>query len=510
MYNNQKRTGAILNYVNIILSSLTAILFTPIILKYMGKQEYGLYSIVASIVAYFSVLDFGFGNAMVRYASRAKALEDESESKNINSIFFVLYIIMGIIAAIIGIIIYKKFDMIFTNSLSLEEIIKARKIMLVLVLNIVLTFPLSVFSSYVMASEKFIFPRVICAIRLIIYPLIMYPLLVFGYKAFAMVLVLTSLNIFSLLLNVYYCFAKLKMKMTLKIKKINFSLTKEIFSYSFFVFLNLIVDSVFNNTDQVILGIVCGTSVVAIYAVANQIKILYSNMSTAISGVFLPSLSKIIALGNKNNEASNIFIKVSKLQMYLLLLILSGLYIFGTNFIQLWVGAEFKDSYAIVLWLIGINIIPLSQNIGISVLQAMNKHRFRAAVYIIIAIINVVISIPLAKMYGGRGAAIGSAIATLLGQVIVMNIYYYRVAKLDIPKYWHNLMKISIPVIITAALIKKLLSLYSFSWMTLMLAVLIYSIIYVVYIWVVHTDMYERGLVIDIINKVKFKGRKNI
>lgn len=508
--NNQKRTGAILNYVNIILSTVTALLFTPIILKYMGKQEYGLYSIVASIVAYFSVLDFGFGNAMVRYASRAKALKNDSESKNINSIFFVLYLVMGVITAIIGIIIYRKFDTIFASSLSLEEIIKARRIMVVLVINIILTFPLSVFSSYVTASEKFIFPRVVNAIRLIIYPLIMYPLLISGYKSLAMVIVLTALNIFSLLLDVYYCFVKLKMKMTLNIKKIDFGATKEIFSYSFFVFLNLIVDSVFNNTDQVILGIFCGTSVVAIYAVANQIKIVYNNLSTAISGVFLPSLSKIIALGNKNNETSKIFIKVSRLQIYLLLLILSGFYIFGMNFLNLWVGDGYTDSYYIVLWLISFSIVPLSQNIGISVLQAMNKHRFRSVVYIIIAIVNVIISIPLAKIYSGIGAAIGSAIATLLGQVIVMNIYYYRVAKLDIPKYWHNLMKISIPVIITAALIKKLLSLYSFSWMTLMLAVLIYSIIYVVYIWVVHTDMYERGLVIDIINKVKFKGRKNI
>ena len=48
-------------------------------------------------------------------------------------------------------------------------------------------------------------------------------------------------------------------------------------------------------------------------------------------------------------------------------------------------------------------IVPLSQNIGISIIQAMNKHKFRSIVYLAIAILNIIISIPLAKQYAGIG-----------------------------------------------------------------------------------------------------------
>ena len=66
--------------------------------------------------------------------------------------------------------------------------------------------------------------------------------------------------------------------------------------------------------------------------------------------------------------------------------------------------------------------------------------------YIIIALINVAASIPLAMHYGGIGAAIGTAGANILGQVITMNIFYWKKIGLNIPQYWKNLLKFVLPV----------------------------------------------------------------
>lgn len=501
---NQRKSGAVLNYIALILNTLTAVLFTPIILKFIGQAEYGLYSMVSSVIAYFSVLDFGFGNAMIRYVSREKALKNKEEEKNINSLFLFLYLGIGIITAIAGAIVYSKIDMIFSNSLTILELEKARKMMIVLLLNVVLTFPLSIFSSYIASCEKFIFPRIVNITRMIVYPLIMYPLLLMGHKAVTLVIVVVGLNVVSMIINVYYAFAKLKMRLTFNIKKIDFSKTKEIFAYSFFVFLNLIVDTVFNNTDQVILGIVANTTAVSIYAIGNQIKTIYNSLSTSISGVFLPKLTKIISLGNKNNEVSDIFIKVSRIQLFLLTLILSGFIIFGRQFLNIWVGPDFQDSYWVVIWLIIFSTVPLSQNIGISVLQAMNKHKFRSVVYIVIAVLNVIISIPLARMYQGVGAAIGSAIATFLGQILIMNVYYKKVAKLDIITYWKNFIKIVFPILLISYGIKQIIP-YEIGIIKLIIYIGIYSIVYIAYTWFVHANNYEKDLVKGML---KIRGNK--
>ena len=92
-------------------------------LKCMGQSEYGLYSLVASLIAYLSVLDLGFGNAMVRYTSKA---DDEKEKSKINGLFLFLYIIIGAVAFLIGLIIVFNVNKIFAASLTSTEIEKSK------------------------------------------------------------------------------------------------------------------------------------------------------------------------------------------------------------------------------------------------------------------------------------------------------------------------------------------------------------------------------------------------
>ena len=486
----QIKFGAIITYISNISNIAITVILTPLIIRLVGQSEYGLYSLVSSLMAYFSVLDFGFGNAMIRYVSKFRT--QKKDDKNINSLFFIIYSIIGILTLIIGIIVYFNLSNIFGQSLTDVELQKANVMMLIFLIGTAISFPLSVFDSYVLANERFIFLKFINLLRILLYPVIIIPLLIVGYKAIAIVIVYTVLNLLMHITYALYSLIKLKMKLTLKIKNIDFSIFKEIIMYSFFVFLNIIVDTVFNNTDQVILGIVSGTTAVAIYSTANQIKNANNLFSTAISGLFLPRITKLLTLGKKE-EIDDVFINVSKIQLYIMLLVLSGFYIFGRKFITLWVGIDYIDAYYITLWLIGFSIVPLTQNLGISVLQAMNKHKFRAIMYIIIAIINIGISIPLAKVYQGVGVAIGSAIANLLGQCITMNIYYYKVAKLDIPTYWKNFIKICIPVFIFSIIITPIINYLCInSWIKLIISIAIYTMIYIIYIYIVHLNKEEK------------------
>lgn len=485
----QIKAGALITYISNACNIIISIVIIPIILKLVGQEEYGLYSLVYSIMGYFSVLDFGFGNAMIRYVSKYKA--EKKDDRSINSMFFIIYCIIGIITLLVGSIIYVNLENIFGSSLSDVELQKANIMMIIFLVGTAISFPLSVFDSYVLANEKFIFLKIVNLMRILLYPIMIIPLLLLGYKSITMVVVYTLLNLTMHIFYAIYSLTKLKMKITFNIKKIDFSIFKEVIIYSFFVFLNIIVDTVFNNTDQVILGIVSGTVAVSIYSVANQIKNANNAFSTAISGLFLPKITKLLA-NNEKSEVNNIFISVSKIQLYIMLLILSGFFIFGRAFISLWVGNEYMDAYYITLLLIGISIIPLTQNLGISVIQAMNKHKFRSVVYIFIALLNVAVSIPLAKMYGGIGAALGSALANLLGQCITMNIYYYKVAKLDIPTYWKNFIKVSFPVLVFALIIVQGVHHLQFSWIKLIAYIGIYVIIYLIYIFIFHLSKEEK------------------
>ena len=106
------------------------------------------------------------------------------------------------------------------------------------------------------------------------------------------------------------------------------------------------------------------------------------------------------------------------------MLLISGFILFGREFIALWAGKDYSIAYAIVLVLIIPAAIPNMQSIGVLIMQAMNKHQFRAILYLICAILNVCMSIPAGIKYGPLGCAACTGITTFLTSGMILNWYY--------------------------------------------------------------------------------------
>lgn len=483
------KKGAIFGYINMFLTIIVGFVYTPILLRLIGQSEYGLYSLVVSVVAYLSVLDMGFGNAMVRYVAKSQAKKEKENEAQLNGLFLIMYLLIGIITLIIGIILFLNINSIFGASLTAAELSKAKIIMLILIGTIALSFPLSVFDSYALASERFVFLRVLNINKTIAIPVVMLPLLLMGYKSITLVIVTSVFTILYHVCTLIYDWKKLKISIKFGFSENEKKLVKEIMSYSFFIFLNIIIDLLYNNTDKFILGSVSGTIAVSVYAVAAKISEMNTTVSTTISGLFLPKITKTLEEKDGDKKVSDIFIKVSRIQLYIMALILTILIAFGKKFILLWAGKEYIDAYYIILLLIGPAIIPLTQNICISIIQAKNKHQFRSIVYIIIAVLNVALSIPLAKQYGGIGAAIGTALANLVGQIITMNIFYYKKINIDIPQYWKNFIRFIIPVIFLCAISFYINSQINItSWFVFFAEVFVYFVFYFIYCYIYMND----------------------
>ena len=490
---SQIKTGAKLSYINIFVNTAITFLYTPFLIKMIGQNEYGLYSLVASVIAYLSVLDMGFGNAMIRFVAKHQAHDDSKKIKQINGTFLLLYSAVGIISLIVGAILFANVDNLFGGSLSVEELAKARIIMAILIGTVSLSFPLSIFASYAMASERFVFLKVLDIIKHIAVPATMIPVLFLGGKSISIVVVTSIFTLGYGIATMAYCFKKLRMQVSFSIRNIDKSLLRSIAAYSFWVFLNIIIDNLYNNTDQVILGCVKGTSAVAVYAIATKIYSTNLNFSTSISGLFLPKVAKTLESQDGDKKVSDLFIQVSRLQLYVMVLILSAFIVFGRQFIRLWVGSDYSDAYYILLLLMAPSVIPLTQNICISIIQAKNRHQFRSIVYIVIAILNIGVSIPLAIRFGGIGAAIGTAGSNILGQILVMNWFYWKRIGIDIPRYWKNFIKFAIPVTALSVVAYFATRSVEFSWVSLVLTIGVFGLAYLAIV-LLFANKYEKEL----------------
>ena len=153
---NQIRVGIVLNYTLIVINVLVGLLYTPYMLRMMGQSEYGLYSLVASVISYLTVLDLGFGNAIVRYTAKFRAEGKQKEQYEMFGMFLIVYLVIGILALIAGLGICLNVESIFGDTMSAMELHRARIMMALLTFNLVVTFPFSVYGSIITAYERFV------------------------------------------------------------------------------------------------------------------------------------------------------------------------------------------------------------------------------------------------------------------------------------------------------------------------------------------------------------------
>ncbi|KMK74334.1 hypothetical protein AB990_21250, partial [Alkalihalobacillus pseudalcaliphilus] len=243
-------------------------------------------------------------------------------------------------------------------------------------------------------------------------------LLSLGFNAIAIVLVDAILNLIMMFISIVYVFVKLKVRF--KLHQFNMKLIKEITSYSSLIFVSVIVDQIYWRIGHLVLGIYASTTDVAIFAIGMIFGQLFINFSTAISGVFLPKVTKMIVKNASSHELTRLLIRTGRLQFIVLGLALGGFLLFGQSFIQLWLGNGYELSWYIALLVMIPLSVVLTQTIGITILQAKNMHGFRAITYLIISLINLCISIYLVQIYGVIGATLGTTLSLIVGNLIVM------------------------------------------------------------------------------------------
>lgn len=491
----QLKAGVLLSYVALVVELLVSFLYTPVMVNLLGQSEYGTYNYVFSVVNYLTLFSCGFGSAYIRFYTRYKVDDTKTEQDvyRLNGMFLSLFTFMGVIVLIVGMTLSEFSDSIFGGNLTPAELSTVPILMRILVLNIFVTFLSIVFNSFIITHEKFVYQKLLVLLQTILKPVVTLPILYIGYRSIGLAVGTLFISFIILVINICYCVGHEKMRF--RFDHFDINLFKEIAVFSSFLLLSMIVDQINWSVDKYILGKLTGTVAVAIYSIGAVLNTYYKKLSEYISNVFVPRVNRLVASDASPSQITDLFIKIGRIQFYILALICTGFLFFGKPFIVLWVGPEYEEAYYITLLLMIPVTVPELQKIGLEILKAKNLHKFRSIVYFFIAIINVVISIPLCKMWGGIGCALGTAITVLLGNGLVINIYYYKKADLDVIKFWKNILGQCKGLILPAIIGALFLGIDIHSWWVLFLCVVLYAIVYCVSCWFFSTNMYERNLI---------------
>ena len=429
----EHKLAAILSYVNLGLTNLTGILVTPYVIKALGNQEYGLYTLIGAFVGYLSVLDLGLNNAIIRYVAQYRVQKDEKSQENFLATSLIIYCAIAVLLTVLGSLFYFNLDYFFSKSLTIEELHKAKIMLIILVFNIAFTLPGGAFTGICSGYEKFIFPRILSILKVIIRTITLIFILHFGSNSIGVVVLDTIVNLVFILTTIWYTFFKLKVK--IKLHQWDFSFVKEIFKYSFWIFLFALVYQFQWRTGQVILGSTTNTTTVAIFGVGVMLGVYFTTFGNIINSLLLPKAVQAVYNNVSNEVLTDQMIKVGRISYLLLIYVFGAFLLTGQDFIKLWIGELYLPAYWIALSIMAVYIIPIAQGYSHAILDAKKMLRFKSLNFLLFSIVGAVLGYFLSKEFGVYGMIIGLVSAVFILQII-MNIYYQLKLKLNMPKFY--------------------------------------------------------------------------
>ena len=434
---NELKAGVVINYTSTAIRLATSFFLTPFTIHKLGIEEFGLFSLSGSVIAWLALTDLGLGSTVYRYVTAFRARKEYERQAHFLGQAMMLFSLLGLVTLVAGLVCFFYLDRIFPN-LTGEQHGILQVLFLLTLSNMVLSFPLRPLGCIPGAYMRFLVPGVMGLTASLLNMGLTVLLLTMGYKAIGLTVMSVAVGIVQLVAGLVYSFRFLGVRVVFH--RPDLGLYAEMFRFSFWVLLNQLMDLFYWRAGAPIVARFEGAAAVSLFTLGTSFASYFMTASVSISGVLSPKLMQMVALETDKRELTRVMIKAGRLQMLPLTMMMLGFTVLGYQFLTLWVGSSIGEGVTVV-WLGALCVllplmVPLTQNVGLSILQAMNIHKGRAIILFYTSLLCVVLGVVLTLYWGALGMFIGTGLSLFVGQGIMINRYYSRRAGLGMRRYW--------------------------------------------------------------------------
>ena len=479
---SQRKAGAILGYANIIVKNLVNLVYTPMLLAFVGQADYGVFQTSNSFVFSLTILSFGFSDAYIRFYMQRKAKGGEEGIRTLNGMYLTLYVVICAAALGMGLLFAANVETFFSGSFTPDQVGLAGQLMAIMAVSLAVTLFSTVFDAYIIAHEEFRFQQTRQLFTTLATPGLAFVLLNLGMGPVGVALAQLTVLLVLLFLNARFAIGKLGMRFSLK--RFDKGLFRAIAAFSAWLFANQLCELANQSLPNIFLASLSSAVAVSVFAISIQIRSVFYSLSTTMSSVFVPEINRIVAESDDNGVLVRLMARVGRYQAILYLWVLGGFALLGRFFVVKWAGEGFMDAYWLILAMAAPLFIPLVQNTGIEIQRAKNRHKARSAAYLVMAALNVALTILLAPSLGYWAPAIGYMAYVILGTGIFMNWYYVRGIGLDMGYFWRKVLPVvGAALLATGACCAGALALPVTGWGLFFAWGAAYTILYALLMW---------------------------
>lgn len=504
----RRKQGVILSYVLMIFEALSTLLVTPFLIRTLGQAEYGVYKLSASITAYLLLLDLGVGNAIIRYISKYRATKDTDSEKKFFGVAMIFYSGIALVSIICGIILINLFSSVFSKGLSTEEITLGQRLLIITIANVAVTIGTTVYTNVIIAYERFNISKGVPIVKIILRMILTVVTLKAGMGSVGVVSVNLLMTILCRGFFVLYVFYAIKLRP--KFKGISFNFIKDILIYSSWILVQMIATQINASMDQILLGALVEESsiIIAIYSIGLQIVQYFQSIGSSFTSVLMPGVVRLVQSDSSSKSICNEMVRIGRIIFMVLGLIWSGFVVFGRQFIGLWVGSVNVDAYYVAVLLMTAYVFISTEAIGTQILWAKNEHKEQAILKLGVVLLNIVLTIVLINWNPLLGATIGTFISLVVGDIVVMNIVFSKKLKISLRQYYRGLFKGVFICILAVTAFGFLINLLPLTgWIGLILKIGFMCAMYLLLIWFLGANKYEKDLMISLLDFKRYLKR---
>ena len=411
--------GSALRTGNFLANAIAGLVLTPLVVHSIGDRMYGLWSLVATFIGYYGLLDLGLTSAATRYVSQAIGAGDEPRCNRVFNTALFVYSGMALVALAITIVLAALAPW-FAKQPGDASIFSA--VILILGAYTAIGIPLRAFVGTLNADLHFDITSSLDMLSVVL----RVTLILIILKLHMGVIALAAVTALSGLPSAVLMVTALKRK--LGFLKVSYAdverpMIRELFSYGAYTFVSQVADIFRFGIDALVVSAYVGLAAVTHYNIGSSLVQYYISIMLSLMGVTMSVFSQ--REGARDIEGmKRAFYFALKISMWSAGFIAFGLIAWGRPFITRWMGPSYVDAYPILLVLTLGCAVGLAQMPAITLLYATSKHRFYAVANLCEASANVVLSLALVHKYGALGVALGTMIPMLIVKVFVQPVYF--------------------------------------------------------------------------------------
>jgi len=393
-------------YLAIAVEMVLGILILPFNVSHLGQSAYGLWILTTSITAYFSVLDLGYGGALVKFVAQYRAKRDWRGLNEILSTTFYLFAGCGVLTYLVAIGIALYLDRVL--QLDADQVRTGQIILLITALNVSLGTVFSVFGAVINGFQRYDINNVtgtLCSVAVAVTNL---AVLMTGFGLITLVAATTTVRVLTYFIyrgNAYRVFPYLRLRPAY-VRRSRF---REVTSFSLYVFAIDWARKLNYSIDAIVIGIFMSTSAVAIWSIGQRLAEATQRFTNQLTDVLFPVVVDHDA-SSRLNRLQAVFTVGTRVSMAMVVPIATGLVIMAEPLVLAWVGPAFTESILILQLLTFTVAIRVGTAMAATVLKGAGGHRLMAGANLATACANVILSVMLIKGMGLKGVAIGTLV----------------------------------------------------------------------------------------------------